>query len=304
LKVYRNINESIPKNCITTVGFFDGVHLGHKYLIEQLQNLAKEKSAPSLVITIWPHPLAVLGNKNPDLLNCLEEKIALIEKINPDGLLILDFNKSMASMSSEDFINTLLINNIKANYLLKGFNNSFGNKNLSNNIEANQNIEVITADKFLIDNIKLVNSTKIRKLINSGNVKEASNLLGYRYRLRGKIQHGYKIGRTIGFPTANLGEICSNKLIPANGVYYTMVKIRENTYPAMMNIGTRPTFGDNTKSIEFHIPNFHADLYNEELEVCFYDKIRDEEKFASLQDLMYRLELDKQLLLTYFKETL
>lgn len=301
LKVFKNIKDNIPKNSVVTIGFFDGVHLGHRFLIRQLLDFARNKSVPSLIITIWPHPSFVLRNKNPELLNCLDEKIALIEQLNPDALLILDFNNEIASLTSNDFINTLLINNINAKYLLKGFNNSFGNKNKSDNLD-NNNIEVHVADQFLIEGNKTINSTKIRELLKIGNVQEASDMLGYKYKIKGSIKHGYRIGRTIGFPTANLGDVCSHKLIPANGVYYTTVNIKGKEYPSMLNVGTRPTFGDNERSIEFHIPNFEADLYDEEVEVYFYDKIRDEIKFANKNDLIEKLDSDKELVLKYFKE--
>jgi riboflavin kinase / FMN adenylyltransferase len=303
LKVFTNINENIPKNCVASIGFFDGVHNGHLYLLEKLLVYANENNCENLIITLWPHPAMFFG-KSVSLLNTLEEKTFLLEKAGVENLLILPFNKEIASMSNYDFAKTILHEELACNSLLMGYNNSFGNKNTAQVPDCELAIPVKRLTKFETEEFNNINSSQIRKCLQSGSVDKASGMLGYNYRLKGQIVSGYRIGRTIGFPTANVGNYDSDKILPANGVYIINAHIGESKYKAMLNIGTRPTFDGKEKSIEFHIPDFDGDLYNSCVEIEFLVKLRDEVKFADKDDLIRQLEADKKKTKAYFAENL
>jgi riboflavin kinase/FMN adenylyltransferase len=303
LKVFTNINENIPKNCVASIGFFDGVHKGHLYLLNKLSEHARKNNCEDLIITLWPHPAVVFG-KSVSLLNTLEEKTFLLEKAGVKNLLILPFNKEIASMSDFDFAKTILHDKLTCSSLLMGYNNSFGNKNIPSVPDSALAVPVKRLTKFETEEFNNINSSQIRKCLQSGNVDNAAGMLGYSYHLKGQIVSGYRIGRTIGFPTANVGNYDSDKILPANGVYIINAHIGVSKYPAMLNIGTRPTFDGKDRSIEFHIPDFDGDLYNSNVEIEFLIKLRDEVKFADKDDLIRQLEADKKKTIAYFDENL
>ncbi len=300
MKIYKNISDNIPEGSVVSVGFFDGVHLGHKYLIEKLKDIGKQYNSPTMIITMWPHPLTILKNQNIKLLTSQDEKNKIFEKMGIDTLLILNFNKELASINARNFIDGTLTNNIKAKVLLKGFNNSFGKDAGNNFIPDTERIKIITADKFLLNNSVSVNSTKIRNYLDAGDIKSATELLGYNYKIKGTIKEAYKIGRKIGFPTANLTGIDKNKLIPGNGVYIIQANINDNWLPAMLNIGNRPTFGHFDKTLEFHILDFNDKIYNKKIEIRFLKKLRDEKKFDNVHCLIKQLKQDKKTTKDYF----
>jgi len=299
LKIFTNINENIPKNCVVTVGFFDGLHRGHRYLLDNLKKLAVESGTEELVITLWPHPALVLG-RTVKLLNTLDEKIDLIEKAGIRNILILEFDKNLASLSFGKFVNTILYSKLSCSAVIMGYNNSFGNKNIVESIDEKPVIPIRRFNKFEMEVFEKVNSSNIRKFLESGEVEKASEMLGYNYSLSGKIVSGYKIGRKIGFPTANIGEISLDKLIPANGVYIVKAHFGSNVYPAMLNIGYRPSFNGDEMSLEFHIPDFEGDLYNIQTRIEFYKRLRTEKKFEKIEDLINQLKIDKQQTKAYF----
>lgn len=299
LKIFTNIKEKIPKNTVATVGFFDGLHRGHRFLIENLKKTAYEKGSEELVITLWPHPAKVLG-RSVKLLNTLEEKIKLFEETSIKNILVLDFDKDMASLSFGEFVNYMLKSELSCSAVVMGYNNSFGNKNINGPYEENPIIPIFRLNKFELESFEKVNSSNIRKYLGSGDVEKASAMLGYHYSLKGKIVDGYKLGRTIGFPTANIGKIDQDKLIPANGVYIVKAYIESNEYPAMLNIGNRPSFEGDELSVEFHIPDFYGDLYNSVTKIEFYQRLRDEKKFNNIKDLVEQLNKDRQKTLAYF----
>lgn len=303
MKVFTNINENIPKNCVATIGFFDGVHKGHLYLLDKLSSFAIERNTEELLITLWPHPAKFFG-RNINLLTSLEEKIELLSKTNIKNLLILPFNKEIASLPADEFVKTILREKLDCNSVLMGYNNSFGNKNGSNIPESEYAIPVKRLDKFETDQYTNINSSQIRECLQKGNVDKAAEMLGYDYKLRGKIVSGYKIGRKIGFPTANVGEYNVDKILPVNGVYICRVNLNGNYYPAMLNIGTRPSFDGKEKTIEFHIPNFTNNLYDSKVEISFLKKIRNEIKFTDIKGLIKQLESDKIKTLAYFAKNL
>ncbi len=299
MKTYTNINEKIPKNCVASIGFFDGVHIGHKYLIKQLQERADTKGVEELLISLWPHP-SILFNRPIKLLSTLEEKTELFKSLNIKNVLFLDFTHKIASMSKYDFTKEILQTKLNISELIMGYNNSFGSKN--NNLIDNKNeinLKISKLGKTIIAK-KDVNSSIIRDLIQNGNVEDAEILLGYSYYISGKIVSGYQIGRKIGFPTGNLDKISDIKLIPQNGVYIIEVLTNGKWHPAMLNIGTRPSFDGKQKSIEFHILNFNADLYNKDITIRFRKKIREEIKFKNTDALISQLKADKDETIKFF----
>ncbi|MDD4148451.1 MAG: riboflavin biosynthesis protein RibF [Bacteroidales bacterium] len=300
MKIYTNINENIPKNCVSTIGFFDGVHLGHKFLIKHLQEKAISANTDELVISLWPHPSIHFG-RPIKLLSTYEEKLRLFESIGVKNLLILNFNDELANTENAKFINDILINKLAASELVMGYNNSFGKKGDTSFDETGKNLPVSFPKEFTLENNLKVNSSKIRELLEQGEVKQANKFLGYNYSIIGSVVSGYQIGRTIGFPTANLGNIDEYKLIPANGVYICTAIVSDESLPAMLNIGTRPSFNGQQLSIEFHIPDFNSDLYGHEIQINFLERIRSEIKFDNVDDLIVQLHKDKEDTIAYFK---
>ena len=298
LKIYTNINENIPKNCVATIGFFDGVHNGHKFIFNKLQQKASESGVEELLISLWPHP-AIFFNRPIDLLTTYEEKIELFKEIGIKNVLILNFNQELAQMSQEVFTNGFLIKKLKISELIMGYNNSFGTKNDATDF-TNLTVPVTKTKKILINGHD-VNSSSIRELLKKGNVEDSEELLGYSYYLTGKVISGYQIGRKLGFPTANIGEINDLKLIPANGVYIAEVKHKEEWLPAMLNIGIRPSFDGNLRSIEFHIPKFNENLYDKTITIRFRKRIRDEIKFPGIDDLIVQLRKDRKETISFFQ---
>lgn len=297
MKIYTNINENIPKNCVASIGFFDGVHKGHKYILDQLQAKAQERGVEELLISLWPHP-SVLFNRPIQLLSTYQEKIDLFQTLGLQNLIFLEFNHETANMSRNEFTQKILIDRLGVSELVMGYNNSFGNKGVEQNQEIG--IPVKKLDKITINN-KDVNSSILRNLIKEGNVSEAEKLLGYYYQLRGKIVSGYQIGRKIGFPTGNISEIDKMKLVPSNGVYICEVELDSIWHPAMLNIGTRPSFNGSERSIEFHIPDFEADLYDKEIKIRFRKRLRDEKKFDNIDNLIAQLNKDREQTIKFFE---
>ncbi|MDD2633892.1 MAG: riboflavin biosynthesis protein RibF [Bacteroidales bacterium] len=300
MKIYTNINENIPKNCVSTVGFFDGVHLGHRFLINKLQETAISKGTDDLVISLWPHPSIHFG-RPIKLLSTFDEKLQLLESLGVKNLLVLEFNDNLANTGSHKFTNELLIKKLSVSELIIGYNNSFGKKADTDFDDIQTYIPVSFLKEFTLENQKKVNSSIIRTLIEKGQIEDANSFLGYNYSIAGVVVSGYKIGRTIGFPTANIGNIEDYKQIPSNGVYICIAQVNNNNFPAMLNIGTRPSFDGKELSVEFHIPNFTDDLYGQEVRISFLKKIRKEIKFDKLDDLIAQLHKDKEDTLEYFK---
>lgn len=303
LKVFTNINENIPKNSVVSIGFFDGVHKGHVYLLKQLINEANLKNQEELVITLWPHPAKYFG-KSLSLLNSLDEKLKLIENLGIRNVLILDFNSELASLSADKFVEKILLNKLSCSYILMGYNNSIGNKTLVSKPESEFAIPVKRLDKFEFGDFNNINSSQIRECISKGNMERAKEMLGYNYKIDGKIISGYKIGRKLGFPTANLELSDYDKIQPANGVYIAKAHFDGNFFPAMFSKGMRPSFDGKELSLEFHIPNFQGDLYGKLVELEFFKKIRDEEKYENIEDLIAQIKKDQIETLDYFSKNL
>ncbi|GAB4250352.1 MAG: bifunctional riboflavin kinase/FAD synthetase [Vicingaceae bacterium] len=306
MKIYNHIDDfQIVNNPVVTTGTFDGVHLGHKKIIQQVIDLSKKINGDSVILTFFPHPRWVLFNDyDLKLLNTLDEKIELLKKTGVDHLIIHPFTKDFSRISSFDFIKNILVKKLNTKKLVIGYDHHFG-KNREGTFEHLKEygpvygFEVEEIPALDVQNIN-ISSTKIRNSLAIGEINAANSFLGYHYFLHGKVVEGDKIGRKIGFPTANIEISESYKLIPMNGVYGVKVELDGNEFFGMMNIGNKPTIGDNKKSIEVHIFNFDGDIYNKQLKIEFYKRIRNEQKFNDLEALKNQLLTDEQQVKSFF----
>ena len=334
---------------IATTGFFDGVHLGHRLVIERLVSLARERGDESLVVTFWPHPRAVLqdGARELRLLNSLEEKKELLRNLGVDRVEVLDFTRSFAALTAEQYLRDILRDRFGVTTLLMGYDNRLGSDRLTaDKLRPKASaieMELIELEPFgrgghpeTVDRVdpsqsKLwaprrvgargprksadfwggsaegghrfpdvhpdqtpVSSTQIRKALEKGNVSLASEMLGYGYALRGVVVAGNRLGRTIGFPTANMKLYEPLKLVPGRGVYVVEAEVLGKKYRGMTNIGLRPTVGGSFTTIETHILDFDEDIYGLPLRIVFLRRLRDEVHFPSLEALKDQLEKDRE----------
>lgn len=285
---------------VATIGFFDGVHRGHRFLIDRVIEEAQRSGMSSVVITFDRHPREVLQTDyQPDLLSTLDEKLLLLSKTHVDNTVVLHFDASLAALTAHDFMRDVLQRQLKVRKLIIGYDNRFGH-NRSEGFDdyvrygKELGIEVIRADAFLPDDVR-VSSSVIRTCLREGRVEDANRLLGYDYTIESRIVSGYQNGRKMGFPTANLDVTRCQQLLPASGVYAVLVRLKDSVgwKRGMMNIGHRPTFNGTTTSMEVNLFNFSGDLYGQELLVSFISKIRDERKFDSIDALAEQLQHDK-----------
>lgn len=301
MKVYRKIDDFKGVNKpIVTVGTFDGVHIGHQKIISRLKEIAQQKKGETVLLTFFPHPRMVISPENNDLklINTLEEKIELLDEFGLDHLIILPFDKSFSQITPTEYIRDFLVNKIKIDTLVIGYDHRFG-RNREGSLELltelapiyGFNVEEITVEE--IDEIK-VSSTKIRNAILEGNITTASEYLNHHFTLQGKVVKGKQIGRTIGYPTANIIIEESYKIIPKKGVYVIKGIIDGTVYDGMLNIGNRPTISDNIEqTIEAHFFDLKHDIYNKKVKILFVKKIRDEIKYDSMEDLKTQLKQDE-----------
>jgi len=307
LKIFHSINDfSSTKKTIITLGTFDGVHIGHKKILDKvIQNTATEEYE-SLVLTFFPHPRMVLqGDSDIKLLNTIDEKIKLLDKIGLDNLVIHPFDETFSRLTAEEFVKTILIDRFNIHKIIIGHDHRFG-RNRTANIDdliiygQQYNFEVEQISVQEINEIS-VSSTKIRNALLDGNMTLANDYLGYNYFLTGTVVVGKQLGRTIGFPTANL-EIEENyKLIPLNGVYIVESAFDQKTIFGIMNIGFNPTVSGQERSIEVHYFDFDSNLYGQKISVSIVHRLRSEQKFNSLDLLKEQLEKDKMGALQYLK---
>ncbi len=285
---------------VATIGFFDGVHRGHRFLIDRVIEEAQRSGMSSAVITFDRHPREVLQTDyQPDLLSTLDEKLLLLSKTHVDNTVVLHFDASLAALTAHDFMRDVLQGQLKVRKLIIGYDNRFGH-NRSEGFDdymrygKELGIEVIRADAFLPDDVR-VSSSVIRTCLREGRVEDANRLLGYDYTIESRIVSGYQNGRKMGFPTANLDVTRCQQLLPASGVYAVLVRLKDSVgwKRGMMNIGHRPTFNGRTTSMEVNLFNFSGDLYGQKLLVSFISKIRDERKFDSIGALAEQLQHDK-----------
>ena len=282
---------------IATTGFFDGVHLGHRKVIDTLCQTAKQQGAESAVVTFWPHPRNVLRQdaRQLRLLNSLEEKKERLAECGVDRVFVVDFTKSLSRISCEEFIKEYLIGKIGASELIVGYDHHLGNPTYDTNvtaIAAGLGLKTIKAGS-VSDQYNTISSTYIRNLVATGGIERANKLLGYEYRLSGVVVSGNGIGRRLGFPTANMQLYEPLKVIPEQGVYAVKVYVEGGCYYGVCNIGIRPTVTDDrTMVIETHILDFDEEIYGLGIKCDFCAKLRNEQKFPSTDILKKQLSLD------------
>lgn len=307
--VYLKDIEHNP-NTVVTVGTFDGVHEGHRSLMESVVSKAKERNARSVVVTFDPHPRTIISSKGDSirLLTSLQERAEILESIGVDMLCVIPFTRDFSLLSSEEFVKDIIAKKIGISEFVIGYDHHFG-KDRSGTIETLENLgpdlgfDVYVVSKREMGEIT-ISSTVIRKAIQEeGDMNKASKLLGRPYMLNGLVIHGDERGREIGFPTANLQAEHPNKIIPRNGIYAVRVRVDDIWYEGMMNIGIRPTFNGETKSLEVNIFDFQTFIYGKTIQIRFFGRIRDEKKFNGIKELKEQLVLDKARVLKRFGGT-
>jgi riboflavin kinase/FMN adenylyltransferase len=304
--VLRNLSE-IPKlnGPIVTLGTYDGVHLGHQTIIHQLVKKAQEKGKDSLLVTFDPHPRKALGLGEIFLLSTLNEKIELLNQTGLDYLLVLPFTRSFSEQTASEFVHDFLIKSLDISEIILGYDHRFG-KNREGNVdllksllgEYNKTVTEIPAQSL---HEITISSTKIRTALGLGEIDIANQRLGYEYSIGGKIVLGKQLGRTLGYPTANIQLEDLSKLIPEHGVYAVTCILEGQRFNGMMNIGTKPTLqaGDKT-TLEVHIFDFSSDIYQETVRIIFHHRIRAEQKFENLDALKNQLKQDEVTVRNYF----
>lgn len=305
LKIFHSINDfRSTKKTIITLGTFDGVHIGHKKILEKVLQNTNGEQYESLVLTFFPHPRMVLqGESDIKLLNTIDEKIDLLEEIGIENLVIHPFDEIFSRLTAEEFVKTILVDRFHIQKIIIGHDHRFG-RNRTANIDdliafgEQYDFEVEQISVQEINEIS-VSSTKIRNALIEGNMTLANDYLGYDYFLTGEVIQGKQLGRTINFPTANIRIKENYKLIPQNGVYIVKSIIDQKTVFGMMNIGFNPTVNGQDCSIEVHYLNFNADLYHQKIRVSILHRIRSEQKFESVDLLKEQLEKDKKMVISY-----
>ena len=285
---------------VVATGFFDGVHTGHRHVIRQLVETAAVRGVESMVITFWPHPRNMLQKEARDLrlLTTLKQKKEILLDLGVDHVEVLSFTKDFSTMTAEEYLREVVIGEYGGTAILLGYDNRIGCDAKDADYVARKaeelGLEVIRTDAVQLQMGHAVSSTKIRARLAEGDVTAAAEMLGYRYSLHGVVIAGNRLGRTIGFPTANMQLYEPLKLIPANGVYFVRVHTLEREFYGMCNIGCRPTVSEgNARTIETNIFAFDEDIYGLDMEISFISKIRDEARFSSLEDLRAQLEKDR-----------
>ena len=292
---------------VVATGFFDGVHVGHRLVIEQLVKAAAARGDESMVITFWPHPRNVLQKeaRSLRLLTTLSEKKRILHDLGVDHVEVIQFTKDFSSMTMEEYLR-MLMEKYSARTVLVGYDNRIGSDSRTPDDVARTaeglGLEVIRAEMVPAEAGDAVSSTRIRKALEEGDMETATSMLGYEYGLHGVVVAGKRLGRTIGFPTANMQLYEPLKLVPGNGVYFVRVRTLDRSLYGMCNIGCRPTVGPgNSRTIETNIFGFDEDIYGLDLELTFVAKIRDERRFDSLDELKLQLEKDRDACLTILR---
>ena len=309
MKIFNSIHDfKSTKKTILTLGTFDGVHVGHQKIIQKLIQNASDYNCESLILTFFPHPRMVLQEGSDiKLLNTIDEKTVLLKKMGLDNLIIHPFDKEFSRLTAEEFVKTILVDALHIQKIIIGYDHRFGRNRLANiddlilyGKQYNFEVEQISAQE--IDSVS-ISSTKIRNAILDGNIALANEYLGYKYVINGMVINGNQLGRTIGFPTANLKIEENYKLIPKNGVYIVKSTINQKTVFGVMNIGTNPTVNGEELSIEVHFIDFDADLYNSKIEISVLERIRDEQKFDSIELLKNQIQEDKETAISFIAKT-
>ena len=300
MKIYKSINEyNESKNSIITIGTFDGIHKGHQKIFNKVINASKQNNLSSVVLTFFPHPRIILNKYNDiKMIDTLDEKIDHLKKIGIDHLIIHPFDKKFSLLSAEQFIKEYLVDKLKLKHIIIGYDHRFGKGREASVTDLK---EYSREFNFLVDEIDAqeiekiaISSTKIRNSINEGDLKTTKIYLGRFFCLTGRVVKGDGLGKQINYTTANVTIEEDYKIIPKDGVYYIKTRIDNKLYNGMMNIGHRPTIGTKEKSIEVNLFNFDIDIYDKIISVDVVEKIRDEKKFSSIEDLKTQLSKDEE----------
>ncbi len=309
MKIYYNTDNLKIERPVVTVGIFDGVHKGHKFIIEKLFEISKIMNGSPVIVTLWPHPRHILNNNSSEtrLITTFEEKIKILSGLGVENLIVKDFTPELSRMTACVFIEKVLAGEIGIRHLVMGYNHRFGSDREGDirkirNCAEKFSITVEQLEQFS-DGEKEISSSEIRKALRKGDVKSAGNMLGHHFFISGSVIGGSRVGRSIGFPTANITPGHFLKILPRDGVYAVEVEIGDDRFPGMLNIGIRPTVNDNPdhKTIEVHIIDFEKDIYGQQIHLHFMERIRDEMKFRSVQHLKEQLIKDKATVIDILK---
>lgn len=289
-----------------SLGMFDGVHLGHQSILSALKQRAKAEGLKTSILTFWPHPRVYFAPQEElRLLSSLEEKARLISSMGIEEFYVQEFNDAFRNLSGEAFVREVLVEKLNVKHLIVGYDHVFG-KNRSGNFALLEKLGPELG--FVVEQMEAVNlhektisSTKIRNLLLEGDIQEANRMLGYDYELSGKVVHGKKLGREIGFPTANL-EVDPIKLVPKKGAYITDVVVEQKTYMGMLSIGTNPTVGGEKQTVEVNLLDFNQDLYEKDITVRFRAFLHEEIQFESIEKLTEKLQLDDKLTREFYSQ--
>lgn len=301
MQIHYGLDNFDARKPVVTIGTFDGVHLGHREVIDELKSISLQTAGESVVFTFSPHPRMIV-TPNEDtirLLSTIEEKTAILEELGIDRLVIYPFTRDFATLSYTEFVEEILVKRMNIHKLVTGYDHKLGHDRMGDfqalrRLGEKHGFEVEQLSQLVVENVA-VSSTRIRQALEAGDMRKANHFLGCRYILKGRVVEGRKLGRELGFPTANILPDDRHKMVPADGVYAVYVDIEGNRYEGMLNVGTRPTVNTNVdhRSIEVHIFNFSKDIYQEGITVHFVERIRDEEKFENLEMLKEQLAHDK-----------
>jgi len=301
MKVYESIEQfKGAKNSAVTIGTFDGVHLGHQKIIQQLKEGAEAIKGESVILTFYPHPRMVLFPDDEDLklLNTEEEKKELLEKFGVEHLIVHPFTKKFSRITYTEYVRDILVNKLKTKKLIIGYNHHFGRNREGTFLKLKSLAPIY---KFELERIPAqvlnkveISSTKIRKALESGDIKTANKFLGYEYSIKGKVVKGKGLGKELGYPTANIQIDDKHKLVPADGIYAVTTEVENKIYNGMMSIGFNPTVNGEKKTIEVNIFDFDKEIYGENIRIFFRQKLRDEKKFENMEALKKAIDGDKE----------
>lgn len=307
MKIYNNIDEFKPiDNAIVTIGTFDGVHLGHRKIIERVKQLAQDSGGETVILTFFPHPRMILHpeDHNLKMINTMDEKAQLLEQLGVDHLIITPFSRDFSNQTAEEYIRDILVNKIGTKKIVIGYDHRFGKDRQGGLTELQRlspvyGYEVVEIPEQDIHDVA-ISSTRIRNALLSDEIDLANEFLGYPFFVTGKVMRGDQIGRTIGYPTANILIEETYKLIPADGIFAVKVQLNGQEYKGMGYIGHRPTINGMTRNIEVNIFDFNEDIYSQSIRMEFIKYVRGDIKFTTLDDLTVQLGRDKEAVMALF----
>ena len=311
VRIHYGLENFRAARPVVTIGTFDGVHLGHREVIAELIQISRETGGESVVLTFSPHPRMVVTPQEDTirLLSTLEEKIVLLEELGLDHLVVYPFTKEFAALSYTAFVEEILVGKMNIHKLITGYDHKFGHDRQGDfhaltELGLQFGFEVEQLSPLLVENVA-VSSTRIRQALEAGDMQKANHFLGYSYLLKGVVVEGRRLGRDLGFPTANILPVDSHKMVPTDGVYAVYVNDEGARYRGMLNVGTRPTVNSNVdhRSIEVNIFDFDKDIYHKDISVNFVERIREEKKFENLARLIEQLNEDKTSALRIFDDS-